>query len=612
MNIFKIACVYFGFLFLSLSAAECSKEYDRYPVLEQEGWSIRIDDKLDEYGCGIIEIYESLRKVDNVLLMDSMDDDPRIIAEIQKLFNNRKVFNLIQENEVVKNILMDNSDNYQLLKNTNYLLDKYLNSAKRKAILKNPIYLNYFILPSANTKDNNKLEEYYRDLNKISVEGLGLFSFIFGAIGDDYQFEYLLENFFTIKDVLSKNQVKEIAQYPEQLAYFLYPSKEDMKLYGDDVRYEQKQFQELMITIYKSTYDHFQYKQIDENIISLLTMEKIYPYVVDNQNYHELNKLFKVLAARGYIEELWQKVDNICDKKSAEEVFAVFGDNNLNNLLKLQKYENDLYHHLLKSDSQYRSIFSLFYTANVYAKFDHKKWKLFKDLLYGFSSDIYENILVVKELDNIEYFQKIIQQYDYNYFVKANDDDVHGKSSKKYKFILLTSYPSDNDYSPYQYLASGNSKKAKKILDELYGKRIDDLQTHNFTLFEKNMAMIDAIDNTLTVAAIVAVPFTGGISLGYVALKKGATVGAKKGIKLYAKKLALKSRKLLNKSISLARKSRSALHNGIGKKATSSLGKGLGKAEDSFSTFALSAMVGGALFLAIPNDLEAKQICEEK
>ena len=124
MNIFRTACLYFGLLLLGLNATECTKEYDRYPILQQEGWSIRIDDKLSEHGCGIIELYESLRKADNILLMDTIDEDPRIVIEVQKLFTNRKIFNLIQKNEVIKDMLMSNADNYQLLKNTNYCLDK--------------------------------------------------------------------------------------------------------------------------------------------------------------------------------------------------------------------------------------------------------------------------------------------------------------------------------------------------------------------------------------------------------------------------------------------------------------------------------------------------------
>jgi len=181
---------------------------------------------------------------------------------------------------------------------------------------------------------------------------------------------------------------------------------------------------------------------------------------------------------------------------------------------------------------------------------------------------------------------------------------------------LFTSYPSDNDYSAYQYVINGKSKDANELLKVLYNKTIDDLENHNFTAFEKNTATLDKVEWALTGVAIVAAPFTGGTSLAYIALRKAATTAAKKGIKFYAKKLAMQSRKLLKKGIYRTRKIRSKVYQGMGKQNVQRLGKGLENADDAFTTafttFNIGAKVGGMLFLSLPSDLEAKQICEEK
>ena len=601
---------------VGINASTCEKEYANHPKLIEEGWSFRIDEKIEKYGCEIIPAYDFLRKFDAIELIDAMDSNPELISEVQKLFKYKKVLGLMTQNQVVKNLLIENANNVQLLKNINYLFAQYLNSAVKKEIISNPVYLNYFILAAANTNDQKEAKKNYKKLKKFSIKGIEVFSFVFGAIGNKYRFSYLLENFITLKKKLSTEQLKQIAQYPEFIAYFLYPSKEEMKIYGSEqeVYYQQKKFQKLMISIYKDTYKHYQYKKnIDENEMALLTMKYIYPYIVTNRNYYEIEKLFHTLINKGFIDELWNSIGDPCKGKNAEEQFAVFGNDSLNNILRLRKDENNLYHQLLNWQSPNKSIFSLVYVANVYNDFSAKEWKVFKDMIYTLPDDPYSNILVLKMLEKIDYYKNVVRYTNYNNYVQKNEDDASGKSALKYKFILFTSYPSDNDPSAYELILAGNLTAASKELSALYSVSIEELETHNFTLFEQNMEIIDNIDNVLTVASIAAAPFTGGISLSYVAIKQASKMAAKKGVKYYAKKLALKSRKFVNKAIRKARVGRKGLEKVLGgKKKLVSLGDTINKVEDKFSTFTISAMVGGMLFLAIPNDLEAKQICQEE
>jgi len=613
MKVYILFIVWF-ILFTDINASDCEKEYRQFPTLLQDGWTLRINDKVEKFGCDIIPIYGYATQYNAIELLDMIDDNPETIPEIIKLFKNKQVLFLLAQNPNVKNIMIENTKNQIFLKNINYLFKRHLNYTLKQKIKNNPIYLNYFILSSANAKDREQADEIYKKLKKFSLDRLEAISFVLGAIGDKYKFEYLLENFITLKKQLSKKQFQQIIQYPEHLAYFLYPSKEDMDIEGSskDIYTKQKEFQKLIISIYKNLYKYYKYKNIDQNIISLSTIQYLYPYIVQNQNYKELRGLFKHLIDNDFIDLLWKTAGgDICNHKKIEELFAVFGHGSLTNISRLKKDKNDLYHKLLKSQTPNKNLFLFVYVSNFYNDFSYKQWKIFEDMIYTLPSDVYHNIWVLKQLEGFGYFQNIIRYSDYKEYVKVNEDDINGKSTPKYKFIVFTSYPSDNDLSIYELIHRGYFSDAKNNLVSLYKSSIDELETHNFTQYEKAMAIVDTIDNTLTAGAFILAPFTGGVSLSYVAIKQSAKIGTKKGIKYYSKKLALKSRKLLNKSIYKARKFRKVIRKPLSNRYQNTTAEHMiNRADELFSPLVIGATIGGALFF-IPKNLEAKQICKE-
>ena len=606
---------------ISLSAQTCKKEFSKYPLLTENGWSIRIESQIDLYGCKVVKVFDTLLKENAQGIMDAVDENPQLMREVVKLYKHREFVKLMNTNSVTKELVDSNADNPLFLKNLNYLIQKNYNSANRKKISSDLTYLNYYIFSSINAKTTDELKKYHHALKKLSLDELKAFAFIYGTIGDSYDFSLLLENFSTLKKKLTPKQLNLIIQYPQYIAYFLYPSQEEMGIKGDDkfIHKKQQQYQKMIVSFYQSMYKHNITQDSEaSNNIALLTLEEIQPYVVSYpQKYYEIEKLLVVLSKQNFLNQLWAQIENRCNKDKKKKVFAIFGDSNLNNLLKLKKDENDLYKHLLYSSSEEKSISSLFYVSNVYAKFTSIKWHIFKDLLYTLptpSYDIYMNSFVLKELDNIGYFDKVIRSKEYNRFVENDEDVANGKSTAKYRYILLTSYPSDQDSSAFQYIGANRFFIAQNNLDKLYRLSIDELETHNFTTFEKSMSYLNKADWALTGAAVVAAPFTGGTSLLYIvgktATKQTGKIAAKKGMMWYAKKISIK---LANKSIKFARVGRKSLYKTIGEKNTRAFGKGLSKLDDMKDNFTFGTVAAGtvAAYFIMPSKIQAKDICQE-
>ena len=603
----------------------CEREFSKYPELKKDGWSIRVDTQIDLYGCKVVPIFHLLVDIDAIEIMDAVDENPSMMRDIIKVFEHKEILEIIYSNLSLKELVIGNLTNPLFLQNFNYLIDYNYNSAHRKKILTNPIYFNHYLFPAINAKNRTELKKDFNALKRLDIQELKFFSFLYSIIGSEYSFSLLVENFTTLKDKFSKYQLEKIISYPKYIAYFLYPSKEELEFFGSskELYRKQQKYQELSISLYKNLYKYFVVKlgSKDANELALVTLENIYPYIIKNHNqYYEIDKLFQLLVKNGFIENLWNELNNnMCNKQSQQEIFALFGDNNIKNLLSFQENENDIYKHLLYSSSKEKNIQSIFYMANVYAKFDKKRWKVFKDLLITLptpTKDIYQNSFVLKELDKMGYFKKIVKYSNYNYFIEKDEDVSSGTSSKKYKFILLTSYPSDNDPSVFDFIGANQIVQAEKNLDILYNKSIDELETHNFTAFEKSMAFLNKADWVLTGASIGLAPFTGGMSLSYLATKTvGKQTGkyaVKKGLKYYSKKIFRGTMKLANKSIRHIRVARGTVFKSFGEKSSRNFGIHLDRSSSHLDNIMIGMTLGalGASYFVIPRSIEAKDICK--
>lgn len=598
-----------SFIFLqSIYAKDCKYEYKHYQNLKN-GWSLRINDKTNEYGCGILKIYSFIEKNDLVYMADAIDENPKLLAEIQKLFKNSQVLKILLKDKNAKEILISNSGNWQFLKNLNYLFSKKLNFAVSKEIKNNPVAINYFIFAASNSNNKEEIIATYNKLKRLTIDRLGFFTNIYTALSGEYKFDLLLENFLTLKQELTKQQLKETTSYPIQFAYFLYPSRVDLGYRGSDLLNRQKDFQKLMIHIYKDSYNKFGNTQT-----SLRIMEEIFPYIVQSENHKGYIKIFNMLFQKGFMDSL--VTEDICGK-SFKHNFIVFADKNLDKLIELRDNQNTIYRSLVDSNSESKNINALLYVANANSHFRRDKLEVFNSLLQHLSSDIYINALILKRLEGIKYFTNIVSQSDYKYYVKGNEND-QANSSQKFKFILETDVLGRHSEPVMSLLYKNNLTEAKNKLDRLYNLPISKLKETDGEKYER---WVDTTGNVVDVASIALIPFTGGFSeLAGEALNKAMTAGAKYGVKRYAKVIG---KKYLRNSMRISRsrgskimrqgiKVREGVEKTFGKKNLQSFSNGLDKINDKLGTFTVASEIGGAIFVLSPAPSVAKSICGEK
>ena len=66
---------------VNMYASNCTQEYSKYPTITSI-WTIRINDKVDIYGCKVIPIYAFLKDINNIELMDAIDENPTIFIPL--------------------------------------------------------------------------------------------------------------------------------------------------------------------------------------------------------------------------------------------------------------------------------------------------------------------------------------------------------------------------------------------------------------------------------------------------------------------------------------------------------------------------------------------------
>ena len=576
---------------------------------------IRIEEGISSEGCETIPIYSAIIEAEKFDILDEIEENTKLLGELKKLSSiNSNLLILLFKNATIKKIILTNSLNEKFLENFTYLTEKKLQKREIRKIKKDNNYLNYFLLASLYAKDKREsLQLYYKINSSVSIELMPSFSLVLSSIGEEYKFFNLLENFSILTKELSSDAVKTLAGYPEYFVYFLYPSKSSLNmgvLSSDNLKEVQKNIQKEVTYIYRKMFNKYRYKK-DMNQVeyALLTIENIYPYLLENPtlNYTEFTLLFKKLIDKGYMLSLFE--EDKCSK-TTQENFAVFGDGNINKAIGLLTNEKQFSQKLFSNfkDANY-SIISFFYVANAYGNLNKKEWKIFKELLETLPYEYDKKIVFLQRIEQSAYFRNIVEQNDYDEYI----DGEYGKSNRKYKYILLTPYPSQGDKTLFYTVLNTdiNNSLLQKSLVDLITKSKDELEIHEFTKMERFFGNVDTLENIATVASIGLAPFTGGVSLSYVAIavaKKATKEAGKTGIRYLRRKIALQSRKLINKSIRKVRVVRKSIDNKIGISNRNNIGKIADKIDDVLS---IAAIAGSASFFYNSSSLEIKQICQE-
>jgi hypothetical protein len=596
---------------------DCPKEYNLHKDIISE-YMIRIEDGIYSEGCDIIPVYSAIIEAENFDILDEIEENPKILQHLKKLSSiNSNLSTLLFKSETIKKIVLTNSLNENFLENFTYLTEKKLQKSEIRKIEKNNSYLNYFLLASLYSENKRESIKLYSKIkSSVSIELMPSLSLILSSIGNEYKFSDLLENFAVLSQELSSDDVKTLAEYPQHFVYFLYPNKSSLDmglLSSDKLKEVQKSIQKEVLYIYRRMFNKYRYKKNTNQVdYALLTIENIYPYLLENPtlNYKNFTLLFQKLIDKGYMFSLFK--EDKCSK-STENNFAVFGYGNINKAIEFLKNEKQLSQKLFSKfkDHNY-SIMSFFYVANAYGNLTKKEWKIFKNLLKTLPYEYDNKIVFLQRIEQSGYFRNIVEQSDYNDYIKP-DDTKYGKNNPKYTYILLTPYPSQEDKTLFDAVLKtdiDNTLLQKSLVDLILKDR-DELETHEFTKMERFFGNVDTLDNIATVASIAIVPFTGGVSLSYVAVamaRKATKEAGKKGFKYLRKKILLQSKKVLNKSIRKVRVTRKNIDNKIGVQNQNNIEK----IDDSIAnTFNLLTVAKSASIFFDSSSLNIKQICQE-
>ena len=608
---------HFIFIYLALFMAptvvwgamqsDCEGLYEQHNEVIYD-YMLRIEDKVDTYGCSVIPLYVTLIELGDLYsFMDAIDDDPKLILIAEEILSNKNVMLLLARHPAIKQALLNETTTVRFLENISTLFNNRFNYAFRKKLSNKPEYFNYFLTVSKVAKSPEEALSYYDLVRKsISVKQLNLFDIYLTLTQDKLTFLELLNNIKTLQKSLSQKEQDNLILYPQYLGYFF----KDKRIYADKAisTVYANVYQEHAIILYKSVYSKYRYKMgLDQVQVALKTLENMSPYLKEQplKSKEPFKSILKDLVQQGFILQLFKK--GLCSDITRDN-FAIFGNDNIYNIIKFKQSYPLLYEKLITDSETYRSIFSLFYVANAYNTLPRREWTVFHNLieeLPGISP--YPKIAFLNRLEKLGYFKNITRVQDYKRYIAVNSDDSSGKSTSKYAYILLTSYPSQNDLSIMEryYNNKFEENKIRKYLYEMEKMSTDELEDHCFTWYEQAEVYIDIADYSLMAASVAIMPFTGGVSLSYISFVISKRIG-----KQTLKHMVKSSLKKVNMTImKKARKlSKSRAETSL-KKGAKKVEKKIDKLNDTVSSSSMLFSMG--VLLLGSEVIQTKNICEE-
>lgn len=469
-------------------------------------------------------LYTFFKESNNIKFLKTLEQTPLLIKPISALLENKKLLITLFNIPEVQKIIHDKKQNQSFFENFSYISKKELGKKELKEIEKDKNYLNYVLLASMHVTHKHEARKLYKKLKKsISIELISSFTLVLSSINENYKLTYLIDNFKLLQYQLSTEAIKELSEYPEYFAYFLYPSKKELNV--EDISnskfYQiQQNIGQKVIFLYKEIFKKYRYQvNINQVEYALLTIENIYPYLLEqyDTNIDEFEALFSILIEKDYILSLFQ--ESKYSQTTIQERFAVFGSNNINNMISFMDKQSTFSSNLLnKLDSSTNSLMAFFYVANAHKNISSKEWIIFKELTSTLPLSIEENLFFIQKIEQSGYFRNIVHQYDFDDFIENSE---HSNENPKYKYILLTPYPSQRDMTLYEKVLTTNisKKQLQQNLVSLISKNKEELEKHEFIMIEKVFGNLNRLDTAITVTSIALVPFTGGISLGAIATK---------------------------------------------------------------------------------------------
>lgn len=556
----------------------CPDKYNTYHDTIQD-YIVRMVDFVKKYGCGVIDVY-ALFVDDNIDLIETLEDDETLMKSASQLFmdvpeladaikNDRAIFETM--------VLMAKTS-----ETTFSLLTEVLSGMGKGELNRFVRDSKYFLYPLAaiinadSTMDANNIREKARRLQKtVDLSVIDAYIFLSNASIILYPNASAEERMWFVDLSLNNIDIKtlrKIQKHKEYLVYFLPPESsyiaESQNLSSSRV----KEIQRYYIKLITFIFEHFE-KQ-DGPDWGLILVERLSGYISDALRYHNnadeikryLEYLFNspilltILAdsdpCNSDVNSLMSRFFSMYSPVDGNKILPDTAKGNLGLIARwFSCREGKTYITRARPEEWKAFVKTMFYLPKIRFEISYKQLDVFRDLLLNLSDcPIMNGLFIISLYKNTQYYEWVDSKPDAYAMIRHNSDAYVGSNAQKYKYIFLTSYPSDKNRSIFNRFNNGERIKTSDIHELMYMNR-NELEEHNFTEKEKNQALaeniLNATEDVILVASILSVPLTGGASsaaVAWCAARKGAKIAAKKAFKALSKRAGKNTVRLLGKN----------------------------------------------------------------
>jgi len=553
---------------------KCPTEYRHHKDTVKK-FAIRMKPFVEECGCGVVNLYDSLGD-SNLALISSLEEDMDMMRSATKIFEISSDLNdaLKESPEIVETLTLFANMDPALFQKLSKALSSFSKHDARQ-LRKDSSYILFYLLASSMIDPKERdlkliLKNLKRNVSLNAISSLSMLYLQSRTVYPNADPHFWMSAAEMTLQALGKKTVKALVPYKEYLALFLPPKEDDIpesqNLSSREIQKIRQDYMDLMVFVF-NLIDSIDGK--DTSALALKVTQHIYPYLLDALRFHGNKKEIKrylnyELKSNnfGYILK-----NGVCqaggEDAGLENYFIMYSPyedgqpvpgtkGNLGLIAKcfvegtLRKYQRNS-----KDINGY--IYTMSLLPHIYLSLTNKQKSVFTDLLFNLSEhQILNGQVIITLYDKTRFFSWAQNSPDAFLNVTHNEDVSYGQNALKYKYILLTSYPKDK--SPSILHSFGEKSIPSNDLNRLMNLPIDRLEAHNFTSGERYVKLtedaLDIADWTITAVSIVAVPFTAGASAGVAAMmlaRKGAISAAKRSMKTLGKRSLKSTMKLMGK-----------------------------------------------------------------
>jgi len=545
-------------------------------------YAVRMLDTVKRHGCQAIKVYSILTD-DGFGLLDMLEDNPEAMSQAIKLFSISEKFNeAIKGNseaiKILRYIMQDR--NYNLTTN----LFSLLRRQKSFRILrqnKNALYY-YFLASLIASQTGDRSDRIFKELKiTFNLKQIDTVTKVYLLLSLSQQYDNSKETLYSTDRLLKlikkaiislgDRYVKEMS--PEDFLYFIPPSTNTIANAANFSHSEivkcQNDYLDILVKTYKLLVNRYNAQ------VAIKIIEHLSPFVLNALLYqHNKEQIISYLEFELQSQHFRELLQLSCEQnqQDRDRILARFfsmyapqdrhgnpiggGEKNLAIIAYFFTKYRVVAERLMSSKiSLPLYITAMSYIPSIYLKLSKVQRRVFDDLLLNLTPHIGINAsFLIKLYNDTGYFRWITEDPSFKKYICPEDQKL-GSPAPKYKFILLTPYPGDNDPSIFESAMSGfDGINIERInidtvnLAALYKKNIEELAKHNFVVLEKFGDFYNKADTAINVVSILAIPLTAGLSSSVLVwqAERKTLFGA---LKVASRRMMTRSAKSLNRLI---------------------------------------------------------------